>query len=213
MPKISVAIADDHRLIRTAIKMLLKENDEVELVFEAEDGLELLSFLKSNEPDVILLDVDMPKLNGVNAIQQIIDIYPDMSIIMLSMHEDPDIVFNCSNAGALSYLLKNVEREELLSTIKTVYKGEKCFSPNIMELFNKGLANERKRKNELIKLSRREKEIVECLYKGLSTKQMADVLFLSARTVESHRLRLLKKVNAQNSIELIKIVTDKKLLA
>ncbi|MDX2189181.1 MAG: response regulator transcription factor [Bacteroidota bacterium] len=212
MPKILVSIADDHRLIRDAIKFLLKDNEEIELIHEAEDGEELLEFLQSNEPDVVLMDVNMPKIDGVSLIKMILQKYPDMGIIMLSMHEEPEIIYKCISEGALSYLLKNVGREELLTTIKKTNKGEKFLNPHMSELFNIGLAEERKRKKEALKLSRREKEILHCLSKGLSSKQMADTLFLSTRTVESHRLRLLKKFKAQNAMELVKIVVDKKLL-
>lgn len=212
MGKISVIIADDHRLIRDGIKMLLKENEEIELVAEAEDGEELLLKVKEFEPDVILLDGSMPKMDGLTAMGIILDDYPETGIIMLSMHEDPEFVQKCAEAGALSYLLKNVDREELFSTIKKAAWGEKSFSPIVNEMLIKGQLEARKRKSETIKISKREKEVMECLSKGMSTKQMADVLFLSTRTVESHRLRLLKKFGAQNATELVRTALEKKMI-
>jgi len=212
MSKISVIIADDHRLIRTGIKLLLEDNDEIELVAEAENGEELIELVSQFEPDVILLDLTMPKLDGLASMDIILKKYPDTSIIILSMHENPEFVQKSVDAGALSYLLKNVSKEELINTIKTVTFGKKSFSPIINEMLVKGQLEARKLKSESVKITRREKEVLECLLKGMSTKQMADVLFLSGRTVESHRLRLLKKFDAQNSAELIRIVLEKKIL-
>lgn len=212
MSKISVIIADDHRLIRTGIKLLLEDNDEIELVAEAENGEELIELVCQFEPDVILLDLTMPKLDGLASMDIILKKYPETSIIILSMHENSEFVQKSVDAGALSYLLKNVSKEELINTIKTVTFGKKSFSPIINEMLVKGQLEARKLKSESVKITRREKEVLECLLKGMSTKQMADVLFLSGRTVESHRLRLLKKFDAQNSAELIRIVLEKKIL-
>lgn len=212
MGKISVLIADDHRLIRDGIKMLLHEHPEVELVAEAEDGQEAVDLVEKLEPDVVLLDGSMPKMDGLTALERILEDFPETGVIMLSMHEDPEFVQKCAEAGALSYLLKNVSRDELVQTIKKVAWGEKVFNPIVNELLIQGQLEARKRKSETIKVSRREKEVLECLSKGMSTKQMADVLFLSTRTVESHRLRLLKKFNAQNATELVKVALEKKLI-
>jgi DNA-binding NarL/FixJ family response regulator len=212
MGKISVIIADDHRLIRDGIKLLLKDNEEIELVSEAEDGEELLLRVNQFEPDVILLDGSMPKMDGLTAMGKILEDYPETGIIMLSMHEDPNFVQQCAEAGALSYLLKNVGRDELIDTIKKVAWGERTFGPIINQLLIQGQLEARKRKSETVKISRREKEVMECLAKGMSTKQMADVLFLSTRTVESHRLRLLKKFSAQNATELVRAAVEKRII-
>jgi two-component system response regulator NreC len=212
MSKISVIIADDHRLIREGIKLLLKENNEIELVAETEDGFELLEKVRELEPDVVLLDVSMPRMDGITAITKILDEYPDTGIIMLSMHEEPEFVRKCAEAGALSYLLKNVSRVELIQTIKKVAVGERTFNPVMSELLLRGLDAERKIKRETIKISKRELEVIECLAKGMSTKQMAVKLFLSVRTIESHRLRLLRKFDAQNATELVRTAIEKKMV-
>ncbi|MEY3418085.1 MAG: hypothetical protein RL711_1646 [Bacteroidota bacterium] len=212
MGKITVIIADDHRLIRHGIKMLLADHDEVELIAEAEDGEELISMVQTHQPDVILLDGSMPRMDGLTAMEKILAEFPETGIVMLSMHEDPVFVQQCIEAGALSYLLKNVGRDELINTIKKVAWGEKTFGPVVNEMLIKGQMEARKQKSETIKITRREKEVMDCLAKGMTTKQMADCLFLSSRTVESHRLRLLKKFNAQNATELIRIATEKKML-
>jgi two-component system response regulator NreC len=212
MGKITVIIADDHRLIRHGIKMLLEGHEEIELLAEAEDGEELINMVKVHQPDVVLLDGSMPRMDGLTAMGKILEAFPETGIVMLSMHEDPAFVQQCIEAGALSYLLKNVGREELINTIKKVAWGEKTFGPIVNEMLIKGQMDARKQKSETIKITRREKEVMDCLAKGMTTKQMADCLFLSSRTIESHRLRLLKKFNAQNATELIRIAIEKKML-
>ena len=212
MGKISVIIADDHRLIRNGIKMLFDNNDEIEIVAEAEDGEELIQLVDQLQPDIILLDLSMPKVDGLTSMGIILKKFPQTGIIVLSMHENPEFIQKCVDAGALSYLLKNVGREELINTIKSVAFGRKTFNPIVNEMLVKGQLEARKLKSESIKITRREKEVLECLVKGMSTKQMADVLFLSSRTIESHRLRLLKKFNAQNSTDLIRMSIEKKII-
>ncbi|MEY5048878.1 MAG: hypothetical protein RLZZ175_2237 [Bacteroidota bacterium] len=182
------------------------------MVAEAEDGEELLNQVEKFEPDVILLDGSMPKMDGITALKKILEKYPDTGIIMLTINEDTSFIQECVAAGALSYLLKNVGQDELIATIKKVAYGKSTFNPVINEMLIKGQMDARKLKAEAIKVTRREKEILECLGKGLTTKQMADVLFLSSRTIESHRLRLLKKFNAQNSTDLIRIAVEKKII-
>lgn len=212
MGKISVIIADDHRLIRNGIKMLFENNDEIEIVAEAEDGEELIQLVDQLQPDIILLDLSMPKVDGLTSMGIILKKFPQTGVIVLSMHENPEFIQKCVDAGALSYLLKNVGREELINTIKSVAFGRKTFNPIVNEMLVKGQLEARKLKSESIKITRREKEVLECLVKGMSTKQMADVLFLSSRTIESHRLRLLKKFNAQNSTDLIRMSIEKKII-
>jgi DNA-binding NarL/FixJ family response regulator len=198
--------------VRAGIKLLLSTSDEIEMVAEAEDGEELLNQVEKFEPDVILLDGSMPKMDGITALKKILEKYPDTGIIMLTINEDTSFIQECVAAGALSYLLKNVGQDELIATIKKVAYGKSTFNPVINEMLIKGQMDARKLKAEAIKVTRREKEILECLGKGLTTKQMADVLFLSSRTIESHRLRLLKKFNAQNSTDLIRIAVEKKII-
>jgi two-component system response regulator NreC len=182
---------------------LLKPATEIEIIGEAEDGLELLEILKTKQPDVILLDVSMPRLNGIDAALKIKDLYPEINIVFLSMHEEPEYVLKCVKNGASAYLMKNVEKEELVLAIKKVAKGKKYFSPNIAMLLAQGLTEMREHERDKIDITPREKEVLELVAKGLSTKLIADKLFLSNRTVDTHRLNLLKKFNAQNTAELI----------
>lgn len=159
MGKISVIIADDHKLIRNGIKMLFENNDEIEIVAEAEDGEELIQLVDQLQPDIILLDLSMPKVDGLTSMGIILKKFPQTGIIVLSMHENPEFIQKCVDAGALSYLLKNVGREELINTIKSVAFGRKTFNPIVNEMLVKGQLEARKLKSESIKITRREKEV------------------------------------------------------
>ena len=123
MAKISLIIADDHRLVRAGIKLSLSTSDEIEMVAEAEDGEELINLVDKFEPDVILLDGSMPKMDGITALKKILDKFPDTGIIMLTINEDTSFIQQCVDAGALSHLLKNVGQDELIATIKKLPLG------------------------------------------------------------------------------------------
>ena len=213
MEKFKVIIADDHRLVRDGMKSLLKSDEQIEIIAEAENGIELLELLKTHTAEVILLDVSMPKMGGIEAAEKITKEYPETGIVFLSMHEEPEYVLKCVQVGASAYLLKNVEKEELIAAIKKVAYGEKYFNQNITLLLAKGLTEMREMEKDKIEITGREKEVLECVANGLSTKQIADKLFISSRTVETHRLNLLKKFNAQNTAEMIKTAIEHKLIS
>jgi DNA-binding NarL/FixJ family response regulator len=209
---IKILLADDHSLVRNGLKSLLGSETGIEVVAEAENGLEVLSYLERNEVDVILLDITMPKMNGMEAAEIIRKNYPGIGIIFLSMHEEPEYVIKCVKIGANSYLPKNVEKEELILAINKAYKGERYFNTNISLLMAEGLNIMREKENEKIDLTPREIDVLKCVADGLSTKQIADKLCISVRTVETHRLNLLKKFDVQNSTELIKEAISRKII-
>lgn len=213
MAPIKLIIADDHRLVRDGMKSLLKPETDIQIIGEAEDGVDLLRLLESTEPDVVLLDVTMPKMNGLEAVLHIKEKFPEVSVVFLSMHEEPEYVLKCVKNGASAYLLKNVEKEELLLAIKKAATGEKYFSPNITMLLAQGLTELREQEKDKIEITTREKEVLQCVADGLSTKQIADKLFIGTRTVETHRLNLLKKFSAQNTAELIKIALERNFIS
>lgn len=212
MESIKLIIADDHRLVRDGMKSLLQTETDIEIIAEAENGVELLQILQTQHPDAILLDVTMPKKNGIEAALEIKKMYPDVGIVFLSMHEEPEYVLKCVQAGANSYLMKNVEKAELLIAIRKAAYGEKYFNQNISILLAQGLTEMREHERDKVDLTPRELDVLRCVADGLSTKQIADKLFISTRTVETHRLNLLKKFEAQNTAELIKIAITQKLV-
>jgi len=212
MQKIKLIIVDDHRLIRDGMKSLLQSEDDLEIIGEAENGLELLEMLSKANPDVVLLDVTMPKLNGIEAALKINERYRGVNVVFLSMHEEPEYILKCVQTGAQSYLMKNVEKEELLLAIRKAAKGEKYFNPNIAALLAQGLTEMRQQFDAKVELTPRELEVLQSVAEGSTTKQIADKLFISTRTVETHRMNLLKKFEAQNTAEMIHWALEQKII-
>ncbi len=206
MKKINIVIADDHILIRDGIKALLQTVEEFEVVGEATDGEELVQFIDTLNPDIVLLDITMPKKTGIEVISEVKKYNHTVKFIILSMHDNPEYVLKSVQAGALSYLLKNTDHEEIIKAVKTVSAGQKYFSPDIYSIILNGLANPDLIKGNQLSdtLTKREKEILKEVSMGLSTKLIADKLCISVRTVETHRINLMKKMEVHNSAELIK---------
>lgn len=214
MKKISIIIADDHTLIRDGIKSLLQSVDEFEVVGEATDGDELIQFIDTLDPEIVVLDITMPKKTGIEVITEVKKYNNRVKFIVLSMHDNPEYVLKCVQSGALSYLLKNTDHEEIIKAVKAVSAGQKYFSPDIYSIILNGLANpELIKANQLAEtLTKRELEVLKEVSMGLSTKLIADKLFISVRTVETHRINLMKKLDVHNSAELIKKAMDLNLI-
>lgn len=208
---IKVMLADDHRLIRDGLKNLIQSED-ILIVAEAENGKEVMDLLPNVDVDVLVMDVTMPLLNGIEATTRLKDLPDAPAIVILSMHEEPEYILACVQAGADSYLLKNVEREELVQAIKLVHKGQKYFNAHISTLMAQALSSRKRETKVEMELTEREIEVLHCVAEGLSTKQMADRLSISTRTVETHRLHLLKKFDAQNAAEMIKMALERKII-
>jgi DNA-binding NarL/FixJ family response regulator len=210
MNTIKLLLADDHPLIRAGFKSMLDKNGRFEIVGEAENGKELIDMATELSPDIVLADVNMPVMNGLVALEQLSKLQPSIRFIILTMHEEREYILNAIKIGASGYLLKNIERPQLEQAIIAVFEGGKYFSPivtNILaESYNKPDAT------DLGEISPREKEVLELVAGGNSTKQIADQLGISVRTVESHRINMLKKMKAHNTAELIKKAIEMKLL-
>jgi DNA-binding NarL/FixJ family response regulator len=199
--KIKLLLADDHPLIREGFKSLLGGNDAFEVVGEAANGLEVVSSIDKVQPDVVLMDIHMPEMNGLQVIEKLRKSHSGTRFVILSMHDEREYVMKALKAGADGYILKNVEAGELAQAIKTVHGGTKYFSAHVTNIIADSLAHP---PAETPELTPREKEILGLVANGQSTKQIADKLALSIRTVESHRINMLKKVGVSNTAELIK---------
>ncbi len=210
MNKIRLLLADDHPLIRAGFKSLLGKSERFEIVGEAENGKELIDMGNTLIPDIILSDINMPVINGLDALEQLSKQQPSIKFIMLSMHEERAYILNALKIGASGYLLKNIEWFELERAIITVYEGGKCFSPAITNILAESFG--KPEASESYDITPREKEVLGLVANGNSTKQIADQLGISIRTVESHRINMLKKLKASNTAELIKKAIDMKLL-
>jgi two-component system response regulator NreC len=201
MKKIKVLLVDDHQIILDGIKSLLENTDDVQVVATANNGNEALNTLKLLTVDVILMDIDMPGLNGIDATRQIHEKYKGVKVIMLTMHSESSMIKNLIEIGAYGYLVKNSSKEELLDAIYKVAKGEKYFSSEV----TMSLLNPEKSKTSDIKIdfTQREIEIIQLLADGLTNKEIGDKLFISHRTVDTHRTNIMKKVGVSNVAGLI----------
>jgi len=202
MSKIKLILADDHSLIRAGFRTLLGKNEAFEIVGEATDGQDLVKMAHDIEHDVILTDITMPGQGGLDAMEQLKKDNPYFKFIVLTMHEEREYVLRAIKIGAQGYLLKNIENAELAKAIKTVYDGGKYFSPFVVNLLAENYG--KPDAVETSEVTPREKEVLQFVAKGFSTKQIADELGISIRTVESHRINMLKKLRVSNSAELIK---------
>jgi DNA-binding NarL/FixJ family response regulator len=213
MEKIKIILADDHILVREGFKSLLSKKKEFEVVGEAENGEELLELIDHTIADVLLIDISMPRLNGIEAIGQMKKINPNLKFIMLTMHEEAEYILKSIQAGANGYLLKNVESEELGNAIRTVAKGGKYFNAAISNIMIENISQwPGQNKEEPSELTAREKEILQYVADGLSTKLIADKLSISTRTVETHRVHIMRKLQVSNGAEMVKKGLEQKII-
>jgi DNA-binding NarL/FixJ family response regulator len=210
---IRIILADDHILVREGFKSLLSKKKDFEVVGEAENGNILLDLIESLSADVLLVDISMPQLNGIEAIAQMKKINPNLKFIMLTMHEEAEYILKSIQAGANGYLLKNVEPDELENAIRTVAAGGKYFNSTISNIMIENLSRvSEPGKEDLTELTAREKEILQYVADGLSTKLIADKLSISARTVETHRVHIMKKLQVNNGAEMVKRGLEQKII-
>ena len=200
-----ILLADDHVLIRHGIKNLIVKNKELRVVGEVSDGKELLLFLTEKEVDLIILDISMPNLSGMEALTRVKAEYPRIKILMLTMYDKQQIFFNALIAGADGYLLKDDSEDELLTAIQKVRDGKRYISPKLAEDFADEIIDMHRngRKSPVQELTKREKEILQLVVRGYTSKKMADCLGLSPRTIDHHRSSLLKKLQKKNSVDLV----------
>ena len=192
-----VILADDHTLVRAGIRALLEKLPEVEVVAEANNGREVLSLVKLHRPDVVLMDIAMPGLNGLEATARIAKEFPQVRVIILSMHDNEEYYWRALKAGAAGYLLKKVATAELETALRRVVDGEIYLSREISKRLVKkfpldGIAE---RKSPLEQLTGRQREILQLIAEGQNTKEIADILKLSPKTVEYHRMKLMNCLN------------------
>ncbi|MGC8824104.1 MAG: response regulator [Bacteroidales bacterium] len=195
--KTQLFIVDDHKLFRDGLKFILQESGDIEVVGEASDGKEFLELLNYIVPDIVLMDISMPGMNGVEASKIALEKYPDLKILVLSMFGDDAYYNSMIEIGVKGFILKDCDANELKDAIKSVLSGKNYFS---QELLLKLIRD--KHAAPSIKLSRREREVLEYICKGYSTMQISEILHISHRTVERHRASLLEKTNSSNSISL-----------
>jgi len=209
MSPIKLIIADDHKLFREGLKALLSVTDDIEVIGEAEDGDSVLKRCSLQQPDIILMDINMPGLNGIQATQTILEKYPQIGIIMLTMLEDDTSIFNAMRAGARGYLLKGADPNEVLSVIRAVAEGQALFGPAIAARvlgYFKALSTNLNPNQTLApfpELTERELEVLRLISQGLNNQEIAQKLFLSPKTVRNHITNIFSKLQVADRAQAI----------
>ncbi len=213
---IKILIADDHTMFVDGIESILKTESDINVIGQCYDGLSIIPFIEKETPDILLLDVNLPGKNGIEVCKELHAKYPMVKVLAISMFNEESYVTEILNNGAKGYILKNTGREELLLAIHTVQEGKTFFSKEVTNTIMKGLMNSRKNGGKKTaffpKISRREKEVLKLIVEEHTTQEIADKLFISLKTVESHRSSLLSKLNARNTAGLVRITLENKLL-
>lgn len=210
MKEIKIIIADDHELFRNGLTELLKKYDDITIVESVGDGKQFIEAIKKTEDiHIVLLDITMPNMDGFEVLKELIKLNSSIKPIIISMHDEGNYIAKCAKSGAYGYLLKNTDEDELIKVIRIVNEGKKYFSPKIAEKMINFMSEQNV--SEKI-LSNKEKEVLGLISEGLTTKEIAEKLFVSSRTIETHRSNIIKKLEVKNTAELIKKATQTKLI-
>lgn len=215
MNTIKVILADDHVIVRNGIKILLESEGEVEVIAEASNGQEAVEKVKQLKPDILISDIRMPIMNGLEATAELKRISPETKTLILSMHDDEEYIIKSVECGASGYLLKDTTKEEFIKALKSIIEGHKYFSGDISDVLVNGYLNKNTASSSSnadgdaaeridYHITKREKQILQLVYEGHSNKEIADELSKSIRTIETHRFNIMKKLGVGNITELIR---------
>ncbi len=213
--KSKILIADDHRVVIEGIKSSLQDHPEFEVVGEAIDGLQAVEFANSLKPDIVIMDISMPNLNGIEATKQIKELDPEIAIVIYTMYSDKEFVIDLFKAGISAYVLKDDPLSDLILALKAVKGGGTYFSttaPTILIRHMEEMEEKNTTKDSFDTLSQREREVFQFLAEGKSIKEIADDLFISPKTVESHKYNIMEKLQATSIVDLTKIAIRKNLI-
>jgi two-component system response regulator NreC len=213
--KISVLIADDHTLLRSGIRALLKDEQDMVIVGEAGDGREAVRLAAQLKPNVILMDIAMPLLNGLEATRQIKREHPEIGVLILTMYDHEEYFRQTLEVGASGYVIKRVAASELVAAIRAVYNGEAVLSPAITRLLLEDYLkrdSSTRQEDDPNALSAREREVLQLIAEGKTSREIAEILSLSVKTVQSHRTNLMQKLDLHDRGELIKYAIQKKII-
>jgi two-component system, NarL family, nitrate/nitrite response regulator NarL len=203
---ISVIIVDDHQMFIDGIKGLIQSMPDIRVVGEANNGIDLIDVLADTKADAILMDMSMPKMNGLEATKHVIKHYPDIKVLMLTMHDSRNHIEKLLKAGASGYVLKNTGIEELQQAIETVVSGKTYYSPEVTQRIMEGFQQKKKLDSVYgdVDITDREKEVLALIAQEFTTAEIAEKLFISPHTVESHRKNLISKLGVRSAAGLVK---------
>jgi two-component system, NarL family, response regulator NreC len=214
-------IADDHEIFRDGLALMLSRQKNMTLVGQASDGVELLELVRANPPDVILIDIKMPRMDGIEATKSLLQDYPNLKIVALSMFSEENLIVEMLEAGAKGYLLKNADKQEILDAVESVMADRVFYcrdtSATLASMIVKSNFNPY-RKREIVEFSERELEIIRLICRQFTAQEMGENLFLSRRTIEGYRTRILEKMNVKNTAGVViyalknKLISEKELL-
>lgn len=213
--KVKVLIADDHGVVRKGLRLLLEQYPDIEVAGEAANGREVVKLATELSPDIILMDIAMPLLNGIEAAEQVRKVNGDIGIIMLTMHADESYLLRALNTGVKGYLLKESAEDDLLRAVKAVSQGKPFFSPAITQTLLEDYMRVLKQEglsDSFELLTAREKEVLQLLAEGKTNKDVATILDVSLYTVESHRTNMMQKLNLHNTAEIVLYAVRKNLV-
>jgi DNA-binding NarL/FixJ family response regulator len=206
-----IILADDHRMFRLGVRKIIDETEDLEVIAEVDDGLQLLELLKETAPHMVILDISMPNMRGVEATREIKMIDPAIKILILTMHKSKELLYHCFSAGAEGYLLKEDTDTELFSAIEAIRQGRTYISPILTLELTDDLAKlySGEHRHPLERLTVREREVLKLISEGKSRKEIAELLYISVHTVGHHRANIMKKLNIKKTAELVKYALRK----
>ena len=216
MKKMRILLADDHAVTRAGLRLLLERQANIEIVGEAENGRELVELATALTPDIAVVDIAMPNLNGIEATRQIVAKHPRLSVVILSMYSDETYVMRALEAGARAFLLKDSAIADLIGAVEAVSQGKSFFSPKISRILAEDYVRTLKQRNAVDTyelLTSREREIIQLLAEGKTNKEVATLLNISVYTVETHRNKILQKLNLHNTAELVLYAVRKRIIS
>jgi DNA-binding NarL/FixJ family response regulator len=214
--KKKVVIAEDHQLFREGLKAILALRDDLEMVGEAQDGQEAIRFVKQTSPDLLLLDLSMPRLSGISAMKEIKSQFPGVKILALTIHESERYVLDAFEAGADGYCVKDASRQELIAAINSVLEGRRYISPSILDSVTEGYLRGRKRlktRSSWDSITQREREVLMLVAQGYMNKDIGEKLDISVKTVEKHRANIMNKLDLHNASALTAYAIERGLTA
>jgi two-component system response regulator NreC len=208
-----VLICDDHTLFAEGIKAILRGETSLEVIGEARDGRQAVEKVKELHPDVVLMDIAMPDLSGFEATRRVLESDPSVKVLMLTMHDEEELVARCLEAGAAGYIIKDAPASQLVYAIEMTMKGERYLSPAVLKKVVAGyVKNSTRPKTSYDRLSAREREILKLLAEGLTVKEIASRLNLSVKTVDVHKYNLMRKIDVHDRSELIRYAIQRRLI-
>lgn len=215
--KTKVLIADDHEVVRDGLKNILHSSGTMMVIGEANDGNEAIGLYDKLRPDIVIMDISMPNMNGIEATKKITDRFPDAKILILTMHDNQEYLNQVIRCGAHGFVLKNTDKDELLDAVRTVAEGDKFFSKDISKMMIENYIraaqeNERPSANKEIPLTKREIEILKQIAEGHSNQEIANLLFISYNTVDTHRKNIMHKLSIKNTAGLVRYAIEKGLI-